>query len=57
MRKIEQQMNTAISDNQNWQSDNTTVTFDPETNESTVYLHGNKIAIVGNDFIKLFDGG
>ena len=57
MRKIEQQMNTAISDNQNWQSDNTAVTFDPETNESTVYLHGNKIAIVGNDFIKLFDGG
>ena len=57
MRKIEQQMNNAISNNLNWHSANTAVTFDPDTNESTVYLHGNKIAIVGNDFIKLFDGG
>ena len=57
MRKIEQQMNTAISDNQNWQSDNTAVTFDPETNESKVYLHGNHIATVGDDFVQIFDGG
>ena len=57
MRKIEQQMNAAISENRNWQSANTAVTFDPETNESTVYLHGNKIAVVGDDFVQIFDGG
>jgi hypothetical protein len=57
MRKIEQQMNNAISNNLNWQSANTAVTYDPETNESTVYLHGNKIAVVGDDFVQIFDGG
>ena len=57
MRKIEQEMNAAISNNQNWQCDNTAVTYDPETNESTVYLHGNKIAIVGDNFVQIFDGG
>jgi len=57
MRKIEQQMNNAISNNLNWQSGNTAVTYDPETNESTVRLHGNTIAIVGDDFVQIFDGG
>jgi hypothetical protein len=57
MRKIEQQMNNAISNNLNWQCDNTAVTYDSETNESTVYLHGNKIAVVGDDFVQIFDGG
>ena len=57
MRKIEQQMNDAISNNQNWQSANTAVAFNPETNESTVFLHGNKIAVVGDDFVQIFDGG
>ena len=57
MRKIEQQMNNAISNNLNWQSGNTAVTFDPETNESKVYLHGNHIATVGEDFVQIFDGG
>ena len=57
MRKIEQEMNAAISNNLNWQSDNTSVTYDPETNESTVYLHGNKIAVIGDDFVQIFDGG
>jgi len=57
LRKIEQQMNNAISNNMNWQSANTAVTFDPDTNESTVYLHGNKIAEVGDNYIRLFDGG
>ena len=57
MRKIEQQMNNAISNNLNWQSGNTAVTFDPETNESKVYLHGNHIATVGDDFVQIFDGG
>ena len=57
MRKIEREMNNAISNNQNWQSANTAVTFDPETNESKVYLHGNHIATVGDDFVQIFDGG
>ena len=57
MRKIEQQMNAAISNNKNWQSANTAVTFDEESNVSTVFLHGNKIAEVGDTFIRLFDGG
>ena len=57
MRKIEQQMNNAISNNKNWQSGNTSVTFDPATNESTVRLHGNTIAVVGDDFVQIFDGG
>ena len=57
MRKIEQQMNAAISNNQNWQSANTSVVYDPETNESSVYLHGNKIAEVGDTYVRLFDGG
>ena len=57
MRKIEQQMNDAISDNRNWQSANTAVAYNPETNESTVFLHGNKIAEVGDNYIRLFDGG
>ena len=57
MRKIEQQMNDAISNNQNWQSGNTAVTYNSETNESKVYLHGNHIATVGDDFVQIFDGG
>ena len=57
MRKIEREMNAAISNNKDWQKDNTKVTYDPETNESTVYLHGNKIAIVGDNFVQIFDGG
>ena len=57
MRKIEQQMNAAITNNVNWQSANTSVTFDPETNESIVRLHGNTIAVIGEDFVQIFDGG
>jgi len=57
MRKIEQQMNNAISNNENWQSANTSVHFNEEENVSIVRLHGNKIAEVGDTFIRLFDGG
>jgi hypothetical protein len=57
MRKIEEQMNVAILNNRNWASGNTTVTFDPETNESTVLLFGNKIAVIGETFVQVFDGG
>ena len=57
MRKIEREMNAAISNNKNWQSGNTAVTFDSETGVSQVFLHGNHIADVGDTFIRLFDGG
>ena len=50
-------MIAAISNNQNWASGNTTVIFDSETNTSIVYLHGNKIAEIGEGWIKLMDGG
>ena len=58
MRKIETQMNAAISNNQNWSNANTTVSFNEEENVSVIHLHGNKIAEVRvNNFIRLFDGG
>ena len=57
MRKIEQQMNRAILNNENWQKDNTAVTYDPETNNSKVFLHGNLIAVVGDDYVEILDGG
>ena len=57
MRKIEQQMNNAIQNNLNWQSGNTSVHFNEEDCVSVVRLHGNKIAEVGDTFIRLFDGG
>ena len=57
MRKIEQQMNDAVANNKNWQSGNTTVHFNEENGESIVRLHGNKIAVIGDDFLQIFDGG
>jgi len=55
MRKIESAMNDAITNSTNFKSANTEVhTLD---GVSYVYLHGNKIAEVGNSFIRLFDGG
>ena len=54
MRKIETQMCNAISNNENWQSSNTTVVQD---GVSFVYLHGNKIAEVYDDTMTIFDGG
>ena len=56
MRKIESQMNAAISNNQNWQSGNTAVVCD-DNGVSRVYLHGNKIAEIGDDYVQIFDGG
>ena len=57
MRKIEAQMVQAIQGNRNWSNANTTVTFDPETGNSMVYLHGNHIATVTEDSLEMFDGG
>lgn len=57
MRKIETQMNAAIANSSNWQSGNTSVHFNEEESISIVRLHGNKIAEIGEGFIRLFDGG
>ena len=57
MRKIEKQMCDAVQSNKNWQSGNTSVHFDPESGVSVVRLHGNKIAEIGEDFLRIFDGG
>ena len=57
MRKIESQMNAAISNRQDWKSANTRVEFEQGNNISRVFLHGNKIAEVGDNFVRLFDGG
>ena len=57
MRKIEQQMNTAIRYRRNWAGSNTMVRVSREVIE--VFLHGNHIASVDtatND-LTLFDGG
>ena len=57
MRKIESQMVEAIQGNRNWSNANTTVTFDPETGDSMVYLHGSLIATVTDDSMTIRDGG
>jgi hypothetical protein len=55
MRKIEQQMNTAINREIDWKLNNTEVVNIDGV--SYVYLHGNKIAEVGDTWMRLFDGG
>ena len=57
MRKIERQMNAAIRLSKNWSNTNTTVQYNEEDETSNVYLHGNLIAVIGDTFIQLFDGG
>ena len=46
MRKIERQMNFAISNKGDWSSSNTRVEFNDSTNCSSVFLHGHNIATV-----------
>ena len=44
MRKIERQMNFAISNKGNWAGSNTSVSYIDSTNCSSIYLHGHQIA-------------
>ena len=44
MRKLERQMNFAVSNKSNWCGSNTQVTFNENTNCSSVRLHGHLIA-------------
>jgi len=55
MRKIERLMNDAITIGRDFKSGNTQVVTIGDV--SFVYLHGNHIASVGNNFVQLFDGG
>jgi len=57
MRKIERQMNTAIRERRNWAGSNTTVMINDNNNKAKVYLHGNLIAEVCDEFVAIFDGG
>ena len=57
MRKIESEMNAAIKSKINFSKANTIVSYDVDTDESNVYLHGNNIATVGSNFLHIFDGG
>ena len=55
MRKIERQMNAAITAQRDWCGANTSVVNIAGVSE--VRLHGNLIAEVGDNFIVLHDGG
>ena len=55
MRKIEAQMNATIKADKNWSSGNTQVVTNCVV--STVYLHGNKIAMDDDTSVTVFDGG
>ena len=49
MRKVEQQMNFALSNKSNWAGSNTTVCYNDSTNCSSVYLHGHQIATLDHN--------
>jgi hypothetical protein len=55
MRVIESQMNNAISNEIDWKKDNTEVINIEGV--SFVYLYSNLIAMVGDTWLELFDGG
>ena len=55
MRKIEAMMNVAIQGDKNFTRDNTMVHH--VDGVAQVLLHGNLIAEVGEDWMKLYDGG
>ena len=59
MRKIEQQMNNAISNKVDWNSSNTRVDYNESTNCSTVVLHRTAIAVYDHNTqaLKLNTGG
>ena len=49
MRKIERQMNFAISNKADWSSSNTRVEYNNNSNCSSVYLHGHQIATLDHN--------
>ena len=57
MRKIEQQMISAVQDCKNWRNSNTEVLYSPSRQVSCVYLHKNLIATISKDALEIYDGG
>ena len=59
MRKIEQQMNRAIVNKNDWSNSNTFVDYNSNTDCSTVVLHRTAIAVYDhkNEALKLNTGG
>ena len=59
MRKIEEQMNRAIVNRNNWSNSNTFVEYNSNTDCSTVVLHRTAIAVYDhkNQALKLNTGG
>ena len=59
MRKIEQQMNRAIVNKNDWSNSNTFVDYNSNTNCSTVVLHRTAIAVYDHNTkaVKLNSGG
>ena len=55
MRKIEREMNEAITQELDWKKDNTEVITCSHVTD--VFLHGNLIARIGETWMELFDGG
>ena len=49
MRKLEKQMNFALSNKNNWAGSNTTVCYNDSSNCSSVYLHGHQIATLDHN--------
>ena len=49
MRKLERQMNFAISNKADWSGSNTQVNYNSNTNCSTICLHGHQIATVDHN--------
>ena len=49
MRKLERQMNFAVSNKGNWAGSNTSVSYNNSTNCSSSYLHGHQIATVDHN--------
>ena len=58
MRKLEKQMNFALSNKSNWNGSNTSVSYNENTNCSSVYLHGHQIATLdhNNQTVDFWDG-
>ena len=59
MRKIEQQMNRAVVNKNNWSNSNTFVEYNSNTDCSTIVLHRTAIAVYDhkNQALKLNTGG
>jgi len=59
MRKIEQQMNRALVNRNNWAGSNTSVSYNENTDCSSVYLHRHQIATLDhkNQALKLSSCG